>query len=727
VEEDVALARTMVERRGLLDRARITELAWGPEVRFDLPESALVSIVIPFTDKAEMLRQCVESIQRLTTHRRWEIILVDTRSVEASTEEYLRELSGDPRVTIIRIDEPFNYSRANNTGAFAAKGDFLVFLNNDTRLLTPDWLEQLCGYAALEDIGAVGAKLLYPNGSLQHAGVVVGMQGYAGHLFSGEHEPFVPVPWIRYTRNCSAVTGACLAIERGKFLDNGGFDERLTLTGNDVELCLRLLQRGLRNVLIPSVSLFHYEKATRNTSSISDHNKKFSLFTYRDVLQNGDPYYNTNLDLSTTSFRPRTAIKARDGKRARATVVKQRAVTLSEQFLRENDLSEAQIAANARLIESFDRYRTTFPATITWFIPHFDHIYRGGICTIMRIAERFSIRCESLNRFVFYGRASGNLERMKEQIETAFPRMLKEMVLLGPGQDENELPPSDLAFCTLWSSAYPLARYNRCRGKFYLIQDFEAGFTCENSVQGLVEQTYRLGFVGVANTPGVCDVYRGYGNEAEYFIPAVDRTIFRPAPLRLPGDVTRVIFYGRPDKPRNAFALAAESLRELKIRHGDRVEIVSVGSEYDVGDFGLEGVVVNLGLLPDLQTVASFYRQSDIGVVFMLSKHPSYQPLEYMASGCAVVTNRNEANAWLLRHRENAMVVPPLRTTVVEAIEELIADVGLRRKIVAGGLETVSRANWDEELDVIVRFVTTGEGRDLRSPTRSIVERQQAD
>jgi glycosyltransferase involved in cell wall biosynthesis len=157
------------------------------------------------------------------------------------------------------------------------------------------------------------------------------------------------------------------------------------------------------------------------------------------------------------------------------------------------------------------------------------------------------------------------------------------------------------------------------------------------------------------------------------------------------------------------------------------VEIVSVGSEYEVGEFGLEGVVVNLGLLPDVQTVASFYRQSDIGMVFMLSKHPSYQPLEYMASGCAVVTNRNEANEWLLRHRENAMVVPPLRTTVVEAIEELIADVGLRRKIVAGGLETVSRANWDEELDVIVRFVTTGEGRDLRSPTRSIVERQQAD
>jgi GT2 family glycosyltransferase len=711
--QDAEFAHRALARRGLLERGEVRELAYGVEVRYALAPSALVSIVIVFTDKPDLLRQCLDSIHRSTTHPRYELILVSTRSREPATHEYLEELGGDPRIRILYLDESFNYSRANNLGAEAAGGEYLVFLNNDTRLLTPEWLDELCGFAGLADIGAVGAKLLLADGSLQHAGVVVGMGGYAKHLFLGQHEPFVPPEWIRHTRNCSAVTAACLAIERRKFLECGGFDERLTLTGNDVELCLRLLKRGLRNVFVPSVVLFHYEQSTRRRDRVAEHNKRFSLYTYRDLFLSGDPYYNTNLDLATTDLLPKTAVVPA-GARSPA-LAPANPFDASIRFLRRYDLGRHELAANRATLATFAGNRRIVPEAITWFVPHFDHVYRGGIHTVMRIADHFSRRCGALNRFVFYGRGRGDLEGMDRQIGTAFPALRRKLILLRPDDHEDDLPPSDIAFCTLWTSAYHLARYNRCAGKFYLVQDFEGGFSRDNSVDALAEETYRFGFAGVANTPGVCEMYRSYGNEAEFFVPAVDREIYSPIRMELPDDVFRVVVYGRPDKPRNAFALAVESLRELKRRQGDRVEILSAGAEFDVAEYGLEGVLVNLGLLPDMHAVASLYRNAHVGLVFMLSRHPSYQPFEYMASGCAVVTNVNEANSWLLHDRENALVVPPLRTAVVEAIEELMEDSPLRRRLIRGGLATVSRTDWEHELEVVYRFVTEGASREALS------------
>jgi GT2 family glycosyltransferase/glycosyltransferase involved in cell wall biosynthesis len=713
--DDGEFSRWALKDRGDSTRANVQEMAHGPQVRYTLPENALVSIIITFSDKVELLKDCVDSISRLTTHNEHELILVNHRSGESSTLEYLANINNNPRVTIVDFDEKFNFSRANNLGAQVARGDYLIFLNNDIKILTPDWIEQLCGYASLRDIGAVGAKLLFGDGSIQHAGVVVGMTGFANHVFAHEHEPFLPPSYMRYTRNCSAVTAACMAIERRKFLELGGFDERLTLTGNDVDLCIRLSKTGRRNVFIPTVNLFHYEKSTRSEDSVAEHNKRLSLLTYRTILRDGDPYYNSNLSLKTTRFELKTSLEETPEsggvQEAGTKPDVSSPLEASSRFIRLYDLSRQELADNRAVVEGFRRNRIVEPETITWFIPHFDHIFRGGIFTVMRIADHFSHCSGTLNRFVLHGRESGDVDGMEEQISLAFPNLLRELILLPPGNSENDLPASNIAFCTLWTSAYQLARYNRCQGKFYLVQDFEGSFSRQNSVFGLAEETYRFGFIGVANTPGVCSMYESYGNEAEYFIPAVDRTIFSPATLDLRNDSFRIVFYGRPDKPRNAFALAVESLRELKRRQGDRVEILSVGAEYDVKTYNLEGVLVNLGLLPDIQTVASVYRHSHIGLVFMLSKHPSYQPLEFMASGCAVVTNVNEANSWLLRHRENSMTVPPLKTPIVEAIEELMDDEQLRKRLLAGGLKTISQTTWERELDVVHKFVIRGERR----------------
>jgi glycosyltransferase involved in cell wall biosynthesis len=211
----------------------------------------------------------------------------------------------------------------------------------------------------------------------------------------------------------------------------------------------------------------------------------------------------------------------------------------------------------------------------------------------------------------------------------------------------------------------------------------------------------------LCNTPGVADAYRAYGNQAHAFRPAVDRSLFHPRPDRT-DDVVRIVFYGRPRNERNGFALGVEALRVVKERYGDDVDIVSVGAEFDTADFGADGVLTNLGILPNIEAVAELYGRSDIGLVFMFTKHPSYQPLEYMASGCATVTNYNEANLWLLRDRENASLAAPTVSSVAEAIGVLVENESLRRSVGEAGIATVSAWDWEDELAATVRFIKEG-------------------
>jgi glycosyltransferase involved in cell wall biosynthesis len=256
-----------------------------------------------------------------------------------------------------------------------------------------------------------------------------------------------------------------------------------------------------------------------------------------------------------------------------------------------------------------------------------------------------------------------------------------------------------------------LARFDGCRGKFYLAQDFEPAFSPAGAVYGLIEQTYRLGFDGIANSPGVADAYAAYGNVVHCLYPAVDTSVFHPSPDHNDRPI-RIVFYGRPSRQRNGFELGAAALTRIKSLYGSAVEIISVGEEFDETEHGLDGVLTNLGVLPGIEPVAELYRSCDIGLVFMFTKHPSYQPLEYMASGCATVTNVNEANEWLLRDRINAILAPPTVSGVADALAEMIEDSSLRSRVVEGGLATAGERDWEAELALAHRFITRGVSRD---------------
>ena len=277
---------------------------------FDIPSpSPLVSIIIPTKDQATLLECCVKSILNNSTYLNYETILVDAGSIEESTKKLYAKFAKQPQVKLLKWDKPFNYSAVNNFAATHAKGDQLLFLNNDTKVISSDWIEAMLEFASRGDVGAVGAKLLYPNCTLQHAGVILGIGGVAGH----SHKYFPPNSFGYFGRlvipqNLSAVTAACIMIPRNVFKEVGGFDEGYALAFNDVDLCLKIRALGKLVVWTPHAELYHYESKTRGYEDTSEKQARFKgeidRFQARwgEVLSQGDPYYNPNLSLVKEDF-----------------------------------------------------------------------------------------------------------------------------------------------------------------------------------------------------------------------------------------------------------------------------------------------------------------------------------------------------------------------------------------------------------------------------------------
>ncbi|GBE57247.1 chondroitin synthase [bacterium BMS3Abin01] len=268
-------------------------------VRYKVRGSPKVSIIVPFKDKVELLKNCIDRLLEKSSYPDYEVILISNNSREGETREYLESLN-HPRVRLFTYDIPFNYSKINNWGAAQATGEYLLFLNNDTEVISPSWIEEMLGYAQRPEIGAVGAKLLFEDGTIQHGGVVLGIGGFADHIYAGAREnsstAFGRDTW---TRNYLAVTAACLMVDRKKFEAVGGFDEEFVVCGSDVELCLRLYAAGYRNVYLAFVRLYHYEAQTRR-AWVDQKDIECSIRHYAPFLQRGDPYYNENLSLAGT-------------------------------------------------------------------------------------------------------------------------------------------------------------------------------------------------------------------------------------------------------------------------------------------------------------------------------------------------------------------------------------------------------------------------------------------
>ena len=293
-----ALDAHLKRRFGSGAEAHDSDYTFVFDARFPtLAQNPKVSIVIPFKDKSDLTDACIKSILEKTTYQNYEILLLDNRSELSETKDWMKNaVTLDPRVRVLDCDMEFNWSKINNFGVSHSDADVFVFLNNDTLVITPDWLERLAENAMRDEIGAVGALLLYEDGTIQHAGVVVGMNEYADHVFKGLTTGFYGSPYISpmVSRNVLAVTGACLAVSRKTLEKIGGFDETFIICGSDVELCIRAYEHGLNNRYDANVRLYHLESKSRDTY-IPPIDFECSRISYGPYLEAGDPYYNVNL------------------------------------------------------------------------------------------------------------------------------------------------------------------------------------------------------------------------------------------------------------------------------------------------------------------------------------------------------------------------------------------------------------------------------------------------
>jgi glycosyltransferase involved in cell wall biosynthesis len=353
--------------------------------------------------------------------------------------------------------------------------------------------------------------------------------------------------------------------------------------------------------------------------------------------------------------------------------------------------------------------------SMTWFLPDVRNVLAGGAYTILRCASDLAEHGVRPT-IVFY--EGQTVPGLVDQIRTHFPPLSDGTFLVpnwGRGSIE-DLPPADIAFATFWPSAYVLLKFNQTLRKYYFIQDYEPMFYEGGSMSALAESTYRFGFHGIFNTPGLGRAVEATHNmKGVSFVPAIDGRYFYP-PDKKPTDPLRIFFYSRPGKARNGFELGLLAIATLLDTYGDRIEVVTAGAEWNEWRYGLGGRITNLGLLRSLEEVGDLYRSCDIGFVFMMSKHPSYQPFEYMACGMATVSNRNPDNTWFLRDGENCLLAEPSPAAMAGQIGRLIEDSDLRRRIAGAGASSVTY-EWGEQLDKIRRYVeqdiTTGKSSSL--------------
>lgn len=277
-------------------------------VKYQVQGNPMVSIVIPNKDEKETLKKCLESIWKKTSYPNYEIILVENNSTTQEIRDYYKELDGKERVRVVYWDKEFNYSAINNFGISYAKGEYILCLNNDITVISPDWLEELLANCQRPEVGIVGARLYYPDNTIQHAGIVLGMGGCAGSLFVGlarSRGGYFHKAALQ--QNLSAVTAACFMVKKEVFEKVGGFEEKLAVAFNDVDFCLKVRHAGYLVVYDPYAELYHHESKTRGYENTEAKKRRFQeeieymrCHWMPDILR--DPYYNENLSLKASDY-----------------------------------------------------------------------------------------------------------------------------------------------------------------------------------------------------------------------------------------------------------------------------------------------------------------------------------------------------------------------------------------------------------------------------------------
>ena len=309
-EAGIKVLQDHLERVGLEGKVNHGVTLGSYKITYKIKGNPKVSIVIPNKDYTSTLDVCLKSIQKLTTYKNYEIVIVENNSTEPETFEYYKKIDGKNNVRVVYFPgKEFNYSAIINYGVKQTTGEYVVQLNNDTEIITKDWIEEMLGFAQREDVGAVGVELYYPDKTVQHAGIIIGIGGVAGHVFRNlpynTHGYFSKDSTIQ---NLSAVTAACIMTKKSIYEEVGYMDEGFKVAFNDVDFCLKIRQTGKLIVYNPYAKLWHYESKSRGYEDTQEKRERFKGEIDRfhekwgEFLEKGDPYYNINLRLDSDQY-----------------------------------------------------------------------------------------------------------------------------------------------------------------------------------------------------------------------------------------------------------------------------------------------------------------------------------------------------------------------------------------------------------------------------------------
>lgn len=298
-----------LERIGLKGEIKDSSIPSTYQIAYEIEGEPLISILIPNKDHAEDLEKCINSIKNKSTYRNWEIIVIENNSTEKITFAYYEEIQKDSRIRVVTWEDEFNYSAINNFGAQSAQGEYVLLLNNDIEIITPGWLEEMLMFAQRKDVGAVGAMLYYPDDTVQHAGVIFGIGGVAGHAHKYfERGNYGYMSRMTIAQNYSCVTAACLLMRRSVWNAVNGLDEVFKVAFNDVDLCMRIRKAGYLVVWTPYAEMYHYESKSRGYEDTAQkkirftNERRYFQSRWAAELEKGDPYYNPNLSLDREDF-----------------------------------------------------------------------------------------------------------------------------------------------------------------------------------------------------------------------------------------------------------------------------------------------------------------------------------------------------------------------------------------------------------------------------------------
>ncbi|RYZ91141.1 MAG: glycosyltransferase [Proteobacteria bacterium] len=721
-----------------------------------------ISIIIPFRDKPELMNDCLSTFSKLcSSHTNYsvEFLLIDNGSSEAT----LKALNFPEHLSIrtIRADIPFNFQSLINLGVKEAIGKYYLLLNNDIVFTekSSDFLNKMMASAQLPNAGAVGGLLLYEDGTIQHAGVVVGMGGFADHLYrTWTKEQSVQFTFSAYNENraVSAVTAALLLVEAKKFHQIGGFDERFIVCGGDVDFCLRLSEAGYVNYYRGDFEMIHLESKSRDPAKIPEIDFAESLRSYGQFLSlhgGRDPFYPEPLPLkfepddiflgrrfrkgSLAAIKPaRTvgAMQKANFERLRRLRRKLRMeppeMVLAQISLKIRRKLFSKNAVAFRVERSADSYAIPHAVPVRHhrefsenpkrrlniLLPHLEPkgIY-GGIATATLIALKFKAANPDVDLRFLLTDGEGSFEAldtiMKPFFGAAYDDIEYEIQTLYNRKHHSVgVHQNDRFVTTAWWTCNSAKSICGNSPFLYLIQDYEPCFYPWSEEYAGAAASYNMNFVPIFNTDVLRDFFeigkivsQEQIDKGAYFNPAIDGKFFKPKTIvdKSPKSKRRLFFYGRPSVARNLFSTGVQALsRAVKagILNANDWEFVSAGEMHDAVELDTGVYMKSIGKM-SYQEYADILKEIDIGMSLMLSPHPSYPPLEIASVGNICVTN-GYANKDLSQWHPNIISCEPSVDGIVDGLEKAVSK--LNSGDIVDPVKALSASkisfDWDESL-----------------------------